>query len=508
MAATNERLFAIEGQPEVFFTSAETSRTAHYAVRTGRARPIARGIYTRNLTEPLEAVVRRNCWRIAAHLFPSAVVVDRTAILMGPAADDSVTLAAAAARDVRLPGLWLRARKGVEALDSDVPWMGEDLFMSSRARAFLENCRRSRSRTGLARTLSQTELEAALDTYAGRDLENLNRLRDEARALAPALRAEAEFERLDRLIGSLFGTRTGTLASPRGRARARGEPYDEVRLQKFEQLAHHLLATAPPRLAPNPAHELTTFAFFEAYFSNYIEGTEFTVDEAERIVFDGFVPLGRPKDAHDILGTYRILVDPASRARVPGSAADLIRQLQAQHAAMLTQRPEIGPGEFKTEPNRAGPTEFVAPEFVEGTLVASWPLYNALPAGFARAAYAMFLVTEVHPFTDGNGRVARVLMNAELTAAQEQRIIVPTSLRTDYLSGLRAMTHNAFADTYVTVLAGLQAFTAEIDFSSRQAAERDLERRHAFGDVSPQPMLGQALAEAGRPASDSARLAD
>ena len=508
MPATNKHSFGIEDQPEVFFTSAETSRAAHYAVRTGRARPIARGIYTRNLTEPLDVVVRRNCWRIAAHLFPGAVVVDRTAIQMRPAADDSVTLAATAARDVRLPGLWLRARQGDGPLDSDDRWMGEDLFMSSRPRAFLENCRPSRSRTGLARTLSQTELEVALDTYAGRDIENLNRLRDEARALVPVLRAEAEFERLDRLIGALFGTRTGTLASPRARARARGEPYDEARLQKFEQLAHHLLATAPPHREPNPAHELSTFAFFEAYFSNFIEGTEFTVDEAKRIVFDGFVPLRRPKDAHDILGTYRIVADPASRARVPGSAAELIRQLQEQHAAMLKERPEIGPGEFKTEPNRAGATEFVAPEFVEGTLVASWRLYNTLPAGFARAAYAMFVVSEVHPFTDGNGRVARVLMNAELTAAQQQRIVVPTSLRTDYLSGLRAMTHNAFADTYVTVLAGLQAFTAETDFSSREAAEHDLERRHAFGDASLQPMLSQALAEAGTPGSDSLRLSD
>jgi Fic family protein len=31
----------------------------------------------------------------------------------------------------------------------------------------------------------------------------------------------------------------------------------------------------------------------------------------------------------------------------------------------------------------------------------------------------MFLVSEVHPFTDGNGRVGRVLMNAESTAAGE-----------------------------------------------------------------------------------------
>ena len=53
------------------------------------------------------------------------------------------------------------------------------------------------------------------------------------------------------------------------------------------------------------------------------------------------------------------------------------------------------------------------------------------------------------------------------------------------------MTHNAFADTYVTVLTGLQAFTAETDFSSRGAAERDLERRHAFDHASPSRCWGK-----------------
>ena len=28
----------------------------------------------------------------------------------------------------------------------------------------------------------------------------------------------------------------------------------------------------------------------------------------------------------------------------------------------------------------------------------------------------MFLVSEVHPFVDGNGRIARIMMNAELVA--------------------------------------------------------------------------------------------
>ena len=217
-------------------------------------------------------------------------------------------------------------------------------------------------------------------------------------------------------------------------------------------------------------------------------------------MFEGVIPRQRPQDAHDILGTYRIVADPVQRARVPGSADELVKLLREQHATLLAERPDVGPGEFKLNPNRAGATRFVAPEFVEGTLRESWRLYEPLPAGFARAAFAMFVVSEVHPFADGNGRIARVLMNAELTAAAEQRIIVTTALRGDYLSGLRAMTHNAFADTYVSVLSALQRYTAEVDFSSRPAAELDLHRRRAFDDQSQQSdvlarVLGQAEPE-------------
>jgi hypothetical protein len=40
---------------------------------------------------------------------------------------------------------------------------------------------------------------------------------------------------------------------------------------------------------------------------------------------------------------------------------------------------------------------------------------------------------------DGTGRVARVMMNAELIAGAQARIIVPTVFRDDYLDGLRML---------------------------------------------------------------------
>ena len=131
--------FSLEEQPEVFFTAAETSRPIRALVRAGRVRQLGPRLYTKNLDAPVEEIGRRNWWRIAAGYFPGAVVVDRTALEAGPAADGSVTLVASSKREQRVAGLRLRPRQGRGPLEDDRQWMGEDLHFSSQPRAFLEN---------------------------------------------------------------------------------------------------------------------------------------------------------------------------------------------------------------------------------------------------------------------------------------------------------------------------------------------------------------------------------
>src|SRR5580704_4081243 len=98
-----------------------------------------------------------------------------------------------------------------------------------------------------------------------------------------------------------------------------------------------------------------------------------------------------------------------------------------------------------------GDTVFVAPELVQGTLARGLEMHRMLSDPFQRAVFMMFLVSEVHPFVDGNGRVARIMMNAELVATGERRIIVPTIFRSNYLTGLEAVSHNAITRTLIRV---------------------------------------------------------
>lgn len=57
---------------------------------------------------------------------------------------------------------------------------------------------------------------------------------------------------------------------------------------------------------------------------------------------------------------------------------------------------------------------------------------RGLSHALARAIMMMFVVTEVHPFIDGNGRTARLAMNCMLSAGERSRIIIPTVYREDY----------------------------------------------------------------------------
>jgi hypothetical protein len=479
--------------PEIFLSTPQLASRVSRELKEGRVRKLAPSLYTTNVTEAPETLVRRQLWQVASLVFPDAVITDRTAFEAGPSSDGSVFLAAGTARDVALPGATLRTRQGSGPLPGDTPFLG--LHMASRARAYLENFLPSRARKGVARRLSRAELEQRLERdLSTRGESYVNKLRDDARRLASPLGLEGELEELDTLIGALLGTREARLQTKMGSARAAGKPYDQKRLELFGRLHADLLKEAPAQRFELPRRgEERYLPFFEAYFSNFIEGTEFEVDEAAAIVFDGRIPKDRPEDAHDVLGTFRVVSDRAEMARTPKTFEELLASLRDRHGRVMEGRPNKSPGIFKDTQNRAGETLFVRPELVRGTLAHGFELYRSLPDAFQRAVFMMFLVSEVHPFVDGNGRVARIMMNAELVAAGERRIIVPTVFRSNYLTGLKALSHNAITRTLIRALDFLQRYTLEIDFSTLAGAHEQLEATNAFRDAQQADAEGVRL---------------
>jgi Fic/DOC family len=477
--------FSVANLPEIFVSDTSISKPVSEAVERGQLRRLASRLYTRNLTEDPARLVRRNWYYLVPGYYPDALIADRTALENQPAADGSVFLISEKKRETELPGVTLRPRKGPAALETDKPFVG-GARLSSIPRAYLENLRPSRARDGrLARTLTRPEIETRLDALIRRQGEGaVNRLRDEARAIAPQLGLETEFEEFNTLVGTLLGTRDSDMQSPAGKARAAGQPFDPDRLRLFETLFAALRETVPlDRSAPTRDDEANaTLAFFEAYFSNFIEGTEFSVKEAEDIVFNGVIPDERPEDAHDVLGTFRIVSDRAEMSRVPKSFDEFTEFLRRRHAIIMEARPDKNPGAFKTKGNQAGTTVFVAPELVIGTLEKGFEFLQALAEPFQRAVFMMILVSEVHPFADGNGRIGRIMMNAELVAGGQERIVIPTAFRVDYLGPLKAFSHNAETAPLIRMLDVAQRYTHGIDWRTLASARAMLEETNAFAE--------------------------
>ncbi len=483
---------SLPGRAGPIVVSTADSRIAiHRAVRAGQLRKLAPRIYTSNLEEAPEKIIRTHCWALAGALFPGALIADRTALEQRPAEDGSVFLVTdRRTTDVVLPGVTFRPRRGHAPVEGhDLPFIG-GLWMSAQARALLDNLRPTRQRGHVRATLSREELEGFLERVLRQGgADGLNRLRDEAREMAPKLGMAERFDELDSLIGGLLGTRKAPLQTSLARAQSMGEGYDPDRLELFEVLR--------AALAVHPFSDRTARAgnaflpFFESYFSNFIEGTEFEVGEAYSIVYEGRIPAGRPEDAHDILGTFRLVSDAHEMSMAADDADSFLELLRRRHAMIMGGRPDKSPGRFKSEANRAGDSLFVNPELVFGTLRRGFEILPTLAHPLARAIYVMFLVAEVHPFDDGNGRIARAMMNAELCRAGLERVIVPSVYRTEYLQSLRALTHNQKPEALISVMDFAQRFTAVVDFSDYKEAVRQLELCHAFS--APADAMGGGM---------------
>lgn len=381
-------------------------------------------------------------------------------------------------RIVNYPGLRIHFVRGPGPLADDVRFLGA--HASSLPRALLENLSRTRgSPKNVSLAVIERRLEQAL--REGGEAE-LDRLRDRAREIAAEFEMHAELQKVEALIGALLGTRSASrLTTANAKARARGRPFDERCLERLQVLVAELQRRTLPNIDDDRgfADHFRNKAFFEAYFSNYIEGTTFELPVAEAIVFEKKIPPRRPKDAHDITSTFNIVSDPNEVRRTPATADELVNLLTTRHATLMAERPEVDPGRFKDAVNRAGDTVFVHPDYVLGTLERGFALLAELPGGLARSIFTMFLVADVHPFNDGNGRVARIMMNAELVAAGQATIIIPTVYRDEYIDTLRALSRQQRPAPVVEMLVKAQRFSSW-DFSDYQAAVKHMSKHNWF----------------------------
>lgn len=452
-------------------------------IKSGAIRKIAPRIYSSNLDEPVEGIIRRNLFQILGNLYPGTVLSHRSAFEFQPTKTGQIFLTTSYTKKISLPGITLQFLAGHPPIDGDNKFSGE-LFVSQKARAFLENLQVSKKLGSASKCLSLPEIEERLEQIIRVNGEDeINKLRDQARALSKQLDMAKEFDRLNRMISALLTTKTSKiLSSPLAKARAFGKPYDPARLELFEILFRELKNTEfPLREEKNTTPtSFRNFAFFESYFSNYIEGTVFEIDEAKKIIQTNKPLPARNDDSHDVLGTYQIVSNRKEMQITPSTPEEFIKIISYRHSILMSARSDKNPGLFKDKNNFAGSTAFVDYNLVRGTLEQSFSYYSVLDHPFAKAAYIMFVMSEVHPFLDGNGRIARVMMNAELVNAGESKIIIPTVFREDYMGALKKFTKQRKCDTYIKMLQRAHEFSANVYDENMDDMEQYLSSCNAF----------------------------
>ncbi len=470
--------------PTFILSTKENSYKISRWQERGLVRKVTANLYTSNMHDDLDAFIQRRLFELVGLVYPGAIIADRSAFEMLPTASNELFIISDKAKVSSFGKYTVYPRKGAAPQPDDIPFM-QNLYQPSIARKFLENVKTTRRYTSRSpRYLSKKELEERLEDYLRtHQEEGFNRLRDQMRTLAPALGLEKEFLVINDIMGAMLGTREAQLSSEVAQARRNGDAFDPKRSILFTRLFEGLSATAPI-FRPSTDNGNSVLCFYEAYFSNYIEGTKFTIEEAKDIVFNNKIPQHRPDDAHDISGTYNVLADMTEMRKTPVTFDDFLALLSNRHKIIMAGRPGVQPGCFKTKCNQAGTTLFVDPQLIEGTLYKGFELYKRLDNAFSRAVFMMFMVSEVHPFNDGNGRLSRIMMNAELIAAGEQRIIIPTVFRQNYLQSLKALSHNSITDAFIKTLDFAQRYTGMIDWSDITRATDMLQETNAFIDSS------------------------
>jgi hypothetical protein len=470
---------------EILFGTIEKKGSAYISklLKLGAIRKIAPRLYSSNFEEAPSIIIKRNWYKILANQYPDAILSHRSALEFRPTNNGDIYLTYTYNKNISLPGLTIHFQKGVGKISGDNAFF-DQLFVSQEPRAFLENLQLARTTNGQSKVIDQMEIEDRLEKMIQiKGDQYINKLRDQAKVIAPIIGMDKEFKKLNQIISALLATGDSKkITSQLAKSRIGGLPYDKSRFELFEILYHSLVDKIYPDYFEKNISQSSyqNFAFYESYFSNYIEGTQFLIEEAKEIIANEMTIPSREDDSHDVLGTYQILSNKVEMGIVPKTVDHFLSLLKQRHAILLRSRISKQPGVFKDKNNRAGNTEFVDKDLVIGTLSKGFDLYRLLQNPFSKAAYMMFLISEVHPFLDGNGRIARVMMNAELTAAGYSKIIIPTVYREDYIGSLKQLSNMHLPEAYIRMLLRAWQFSANIFGDDRDQMEILLVNADAF----------------------------
>lgn len=178
------------------------------------------------------------------------------------------------------------------------------------------------------------------------------------------------------------------------------------------------------------------------YASNALEGNSLTLTETKVLLEDGITVGGKPmRDCWEAAGHAKAYDFMLSLAR---SEAPVLREenLRRLHYLFYCGIDPDSAGQYRKEQVFITGTEYLppTPEEVPGLMeefIRELERRKDTMHPVAFAAFAHRRLVDIHPFRDGNGRTARLLMNLLLVREGYCIVTIPPVLRMEYISALQ-----------------------------------------------------------------------
>ncbi len=197
--------------------------------------------------------------------------------------------------------------------------------------------------------------------------------------------------------------------------------------------------------------------------SNAIEGNTLTESETKVVLEDGITIGGKPlKDIYEAVGHGEAYDYMFSLIR---NASISIKDIQHIHRLFYQKIDPANAGQWRKQSVIVSGSDHVFPaanEIENGMQrLADWIGQNREtlhPVEFAAMLHLKFVT--VHPFIDGNGRTARLIMNLALIQKGYQPVIVPMIYKQEYNTNIRLYQSKGNSQPFVDFIAE-QEFEAE-----------------------------------------------
>lgn len=214
---------------------------------------------------------------------------------------------------------------------------------------------------------------------------------------------------------------------------------DPAMLTRIDSYKHQIDAYRPfgPELLPDIQ------AYYRVgltYASNALEGVSYTESETKVLLEEGLTVGGKPlRDALAVTGHARAYDHMFSLLQNPSIRLSDLTDMHALLAGGL----ELGEaGVYRNKKIFVTGTSFVFPSPADVPKhmdeLQQWMDRERRamhPVAFAARLHLRFV--NIHPFMDGNGRIARLAMNTALIQEGYTLLVIPPVLRAEYMDAIR-----------------------------------------------------------------------